>query len=982
MASLIAAGSNAFQASGAKIFNMDAGTLSMASPAQIGRVLNGVTITAAMVAQNQAFLNAIAAYCRENGITVHVEAQLDNSPQADWTYQWLAPSVAAGLPITGVENDDEVEPAIAGTAVSYATRAAYEVNIVAQITAYYPTVQIGQWETAAPLDQTQAWWNAYDAAAAAAHLPGISYVIADTPWNAPWMYSQASWQAWQVGLSQMATSDNVSLTVLLDGIQAATSDFQWTAQAEQHAAMLAELPGMNVSTVLVRTWQRAYPDAVLPVNQPTTLANTAAEIAAVYPLYAGQAITATGTVSISAPPQVIVSRDINHPVGPVSLDWSGGSSDRVAVVIMDLTGQLSTQQVGGATVTGNGSTQLVLNGTYSDVSAELASLGVSESAAGPDTIDIEVFGANGRLADSQITAFSLPSYSAGSTQSFNFTPTTPTQGWTSANATMNASGTVTSEQLTWNAASYNATTDQYQIVQTISIHEPLAQADIVSVNGRFVSWNANHMASLPLGTNLVMGAFDPSQELSPLTVLSTFIQYDATTGSLQTEVDQIAPTPSSNIVNGTDSANFFATGGTRVTQFNTGSNPNWLPVWNAGLASVSTVLGSDGQLMEQVFQGGASEQYFTLDNVFDPYTGALWEQIESTPPPSAYDTFVTGSKYVTQFNTGDNPNWDYADWGSQAQVTVVWQDWKVVGVTLTPPVPTGLVVTDAYAPVASAPVASVPVASVPEAATGSPAPQIASPPIEHTGSDSTGNIYVDRTGTGGAIARLYEAAVARAPDLSGLIAYTSSVDANTISLTQAATGMVTSAEFIARYGMLSNMAFVDQLYHNAVGRAADAGGLAAYTAALNAGVSRGTVALDIGESFEARQYSISVAGYHNDATVYRMYLAILDRTPDASGEQAYSAALDAGQSVQDLAAAMLNSAEFKSDSIGMGNSEFISSLYHNLLNRDADPTGLQSYLSGMAAGASRAQVVAAFVNGSEAFQVTSQATHDGLVFTS
>ena len=79
-AQLIASGSNFFQSTGATIFNMDAGTISAASPAQIGRVVNGVTITAEMVQQNQLLLNSIGAYCRANGIAIHVEAQLDLPP--------------------------------------------------------------------------------------------------------------------------------------------------------------------------------------------------------------------------------------------------------------------------------------------------------------------------------------------------------------------------------------------------------------------------------------------------------------------------------------------------------------------------------------------------------------------------------------------------------------------------------------------------------------------------------------------------------------------------------------------------------------------------------------------------------------------------------------------------------------------------------------------------------------------------------------
>jgi hypothetical protein len=44
----------------------------------------------------------------------------------------------------------------------------------------------------------------------------------------------------------------MQLKVLLDGINTDASDQQWTAQSEQHAAMLESLSGVTVNTLLVR----------------------------------------------------------------------------------------------------------------------------------------------------------------------------------------------------------------------------------------------------------------------------------------------------------------------------------------------------------------------------------------------------------------------------------------------------------------------------------------------------------------------------------------------------------------------------------------------------------------------------------------------------------------------------------------------------------------------------------------------------------
>src|SRR5262249_44603871 len=150
-------------------FNMDAGTLSLAYVGQIGRVVNGVTVTAEVVHQNQMLLNAIGAYCRANGISIHVEAALDVTSPCDLTYQWLGPAVAAGLPITAVEGDTEI--ATVYRPEDFPTVAANMVKIVRQIVAHYPTVKIGEWEGGSPPSTDAAWWSTYDAAAGAANLP-------------------------------------------------------------------------------------------------------------------------------------------------------------------------------------------------------------------------------------------------------------------------------------------------------------------------------------------------------------------------------------------------------------------------------------------------------------------------------------------------------------------------------------------------------------------------------------------------------------------------------------------------------------------------------------------------------------------------------------------------------------------------------------------------------------------------------------------
>jgi plastocyanin len=692
---------SAFNDSGSKTLYLDTGTISMASPAQIGRVVQGTTITAATVQANQDLLDAIGVYCRDNGISIEVAAALDLPSVDDWTYQWLAPAVEAGLPITAVEDIDEETESVADTPSNWETLATEAVNVVKQIAAYYPSVQIGWWEAGNAFAAMANQWNAYDQAASAAGVPTISYIVADTAWNTPWVQS---YQGWLLQLSQTVSADNMKLDVLIDGTNSSGSDLQWTAQSEQHAEMLASLPGMTVNALIVKSWNAAYPNAVLPVDEPTTVGNDAAEIAATYPLYQAGAITAQNPVLIDAPSQVVTTINQVTPVGATaSLVW--GQSDlatnaSVGVVIIDETGIISAAQSGVGTVTGSGSQVLVLSGDATDIAAELNSLTVIEPVSGLDTVDVEVFGVNGRVADAQIAVLTLPATPAAQGPTYEFTQGAAVQQWTTAIATVNQSGIVASETLYWNKTGINPLTGAYQAMDTDSIHEPLAESGVTLVNGIVEEPLANPppgAASLPFVLPVWNpSAFNASTQLSTITVLQTTMSYGPQSGKLESVTDTLAPTAIPNSALPSDMVNYLASGGTQVTQINSGDNPNWLPDWSNKLASITTTYDSAGTVIEQSFQGGAAEPFLTLDNVFDPNTGQLWEQIETLPPPAPYSSFATGDELVTQFNTGDNPNWDYVDWGNASQVTVTYQDFYVTSVSLDAPLSTGMQTTDAY----------------------------------------------------------------------------------------------------------------------------------------------------------------------------------------------------------------------------------------------------------------------------------------------
>ncbi len=106
------------------------------------------------------------------------------------------------------------------------------------------------------------------------------------------------------------------------------------------------------------------------------------------------------------------------------------------------------------------------------------------------------------------------------------------------------------------------------------------------------------------------------------------------------------------------------------------------------------------------------------------------------------------------------------------------------------------------------------------------------------------------------VARVYYTMLGRAPDAGGLTYYTDQLDhGGTISnITQA---FLNSAESQATYGKLSNSAYVDALYVNALGRHAEANGLSYWTDQLDHGVSRADLAMSLSQSAESQNLHLA-----------------------------------------------------------------------------------------------------------------------------
>ena len=235
-----------------------------------------------------------------------------------------------------------------------------------------------------------------------------------------------------------------------------------------------------------------------------------------------------------------------------------------------------------------------------------------------------------------------------------------------------------------------------------------------------------------------------------------------------------------------------------------------------------------------------------------------------------------------------------------------------------------------------------------------------------------GDLSYDKAASPAQLTRLYQAALNRLPDQPGLHNWIGQLAAGT-TLRDVAAGFVGSAEFIARYGAnLGSPAFVTQLYANVLHRAPDSLGGASWNGLLSAGASRADVMVGFSESAEnvGNTASTIAAGVWNvDANgpqVARLYDTVFGRVPDLAGLQNWEIVLGSARSTLDqVAGAFTNSAEFQAQYGALANGAFVTALYNNALHRGPDQAGLAGWVSQLDGGMSRSAVVLGFSESAE-----------------
>lgn len=89
----------------------------------------------------------------------------------------------------------------------------------------------------------------------------------------------------------------------------------------------------------------------------------------------------------------------------------------------------------------------------------------------------------------------------------------------------------------------------------------------------------------------------------------------------------------------------------------------------------------------------------------------------------------------------------------------------------------------------------------------------------------------------------------------------------------------------------------------------------------------------------------------NGGQAYRIYNAVLNRTPDAAGLGFWIDGMDDGMSLREVAGHFMNSNEFRSNfGENLSNSQLVNTLYQNILDRAPEPAGVDYWVGALDAG--------------------------------
>jgi hypothetical protein len=179
----------------------------------------------------------------------------------------------------------------------------------------------------------------------------------------------------------------------------------------------------------------------------------------------------------------------------------------------------------------------------------------------------------------------------------------------------------------------------------------------------------------------------------------------------------------------------------------------------------------------------------------------------------------------------------------------------------------------------------------------------------------------------------------------------------TLTAADPANGSLSAVAYVKVRYADGNENYVNSVYQDLLGRAADAGGLAYWGGLLDHGTSRAAVV-----------QAVEGSGEYLQGEVGKAFNNLLGRDPDAGALGYFTGQLASGVSIDDVKVALMSTDEYYQQR-GAGLDEgFLASVFADVLNRNIDPGDLKYYRDLLANGTSRADVVRMITTSTEAEQ--------------
>ncbi len=189
-----------------------------------------------------------------------------------------------------------------------------------------------------------------------------------------------------------------------------------------------------------------------------------------------------------------------------------------------------------------------------------------------------------------------------------------------------------------------------------------------------------------------------------------------------------------------------------------------------------------------------------------------------------------------------------------------------------------------------------------------------------------------------------------------------------VSFSSTSPGSILSVRYTADPPIAdANQRFLSQVYLDLLQRPIDSSGLATWTNALAAGSTRTQVVAAIQTSQEYRTLEVEY-----------LYGFLLRRPADAGGLASWVQFLSQGGAFEQVEAQFLGSQEYFVNQ-GSTNAGFLQRVYFDMLQRQIDSSGMQTWTQALASGASRSAVAAAILGSLEFDTVMVEALYQALL---